>query len=115
MKFLFNYSTIFLIIAGLTAQVGINHNARTISGSVTSQEDGSPLEGVVVTVKGGGTPSGTQADGMYYLPVGDKDSVLVFSLDGFQTQELRLSAAKEYNVALHRDQGRPDKNALSAR
>ena len=104
-----------MIIAGLTAQVTTNHNARTISGSVTSQEDGSPLEGVVVRAKGSGTPSGTQADGMYYLPVSNKDSVVVFSLDGFQTQEVLLSAGNEYNVVLHRGQSRLDKRALSLR
>jgi peroxiredoxin len=80
---------------------------RTISGQVTSQENGSPLEGVAVWAKGDTLPSGTMADGMYYLPICDKDSILVVSLDGFQPQEIRLTAASDYNVVLRRVQTPP--------
>jgi thiol-disulfide isomerase/thioredoxin len=85
----------------------VQPTTRTISGQVTSQENGSPLEGVAVWAKGDTLPSGTMADGMYYLPICDKDSILVVSLDGFQPQEIRLTAASDYNVVLRKVQTPP--------
>lgn len=81
------------------------HSSRFVSGLVTCREDGSHLEGVTVKVKGSAAPtsnSGTQQDGAYYVEVTEKDSILVFSLEGYDTQEIKLSSAKEYNVQLCR-------------
>ncbi len=119
-----NYLALILVFAGLTAQLKAQFaqataqpahpiaqpaqlTTRTISGLVTSQENGSPLEGVAVWAKGDTLPSGTQADGMYYLPVSNRDSVLVFSLEGFQPQEIRLTSAGEYNAVLRKRQVQP--------
>ena len=104
MKLLQSYLSLFIIFVGFTAQMKAQPHTRTISGLVTAQEDGSPLEGVEISVKGGTAPSGTQADGMYYIPVSDKDSILIFSREEFQTREIRLTAATEYNIVLQRGQ-----------
>lgn len=77
-------------------------SSRTISGTVTSYDESSPLEGVRVLVKGSNKASGTQPDGAYYIEVGDSDSVLVFAYNGYQQQEIKLSGNSEYNIALHR-------------
>jgi len=129
-----NYLTLAIIFAGLAAQLKAQSaqqaqptaqfaqatarptrftpapaqpTTRTISGQVTSQENGSPLEGVAVWAKGDTLPSGTMADGMYYLPICDKDSILVVSLDGFQPQEIRLTTASDYNIVLRKVQTPP--------
>lgn len=78
---------------------------RTITGTIASAEESTPLEGVQVTVKGTNRVSGSQADGIYYIPVAEKDSVLVFSHGDFQTQEVKLTESNEYNVLLHRKKG----------
>jgi hypothetical protein len=89
---------LLFLAAGATAQ----HTSRTISGTITAAEDSSPLEGVSVTVKGTKTISGTQPDGIYYIPVTNKDSVLVFSHPSYLTAEIKLSESNEYNVSLHK-------------
>lgn len=75
---------------------------RTISGLITSAEDGAILEGVRVQVKGAGMISGSQQDGAYYIPVTDADTVLVFSRDDLLTQEVRLTNSTDLSVQMHK-------------
>jgi peroxiredoxin len=84
---------------------------RVVSGQVICQEDGTGLPGVLVYSKGSKNSSGTQQDGMYYIEVTDRDSVLVFSLDEFQTREVRLTKADNYPVVLARGQAGMDGEA----
>lgn len=63
---------------------------RTVSGKVTSQEDGSSLPGVNVVVKGTTNGTVTDADGNYSLSVSANDQTLVFSFIGLQTQEVAI-------------------------
>ncbi|MHA4807489.1 redoxin domain-containing protein [Flavitalea flava] len=94
-----------LILGALTTQhTQAQEHARTITGLVTSKDDAAPLEGVMVLAKGTGSSSGTQQDGMYYVQVNDKDSVLVFSLHEFQTQEVKITAGNLYNICLCKGQ-----------
>jgi len=60
---------------------------RTISGLVTGKDDGLPLPGVSITVKGTKTVAQTGSDGFYTIkvPVGQ---ALVFSFIGFGSQTL---------------------------
>lgn len=74
--------------------------SRVISGVVTSRDESRALEGVAVSVKGTTKTSGTQADGIYYIRVETTDSVLVFTLPGYETGELKLAGGNEYNIAL---------------
>jgi hypothetical protein len=97
------YSLIFSILAVLSAQKSSpQNNTRTISGQVKSLDEATPLEGVVVKVKGTDKISGSQQDGAYYIPITDKDSVLVFSLDEYQTVEVKLSAENQYDILLRK-------------
>ena len=73
---------------------------RTVTGIVKSFEESLPLEGVTVVVKGAGRSSGTQPDGIYYITISDKDSVLVFSLADYHSKEIRISQSNEYNITL---------------
>jgi peroxiredoxin len=77
-------------------------STRTVSGIITSAEDAAPLEGVTVAIKGSNRASGTQADGIYYINISPGDSVIQFSLADFQTSEIKLTQANEYNVVLKR-------------
>ncbi|WP_367388830.1 SusC/RagA family TonB-linked outer membrane protein [Lewinella sp. LCG006] len=75
---------------------------KPITGKVTSAEDGEPLIGVTVLIKG--TPSGTvtDVDGMFSLNV-DEGAVLVFSYTGFEPQEVVVGAETTYNIVLKTD------------
>ena len=68
------------------------HLPKTITGRVTSSEDGSALPGVNVWVKGTDRGAVTDKDGYFeiqQLKVGD---VLVFSFIGFMSQEVEIGA-----------------------
>src|SRR6187551_632994 len=74
--------------------------SRTITGIIVSQTGANPLEGVSVFAKISNRYSGSQADGIYYINVNGADSVLIFSQENYQTQEIKLTAASEYNITL---------------
>jgi hypothetical protein len=96
------YLTTFVLTVILLQPVWSQQAGRTITGTITSGEDTNPLEGVLVSIKGSKTVSGSQADGIYYIPVTAKDSVLIFSHSEFQTREVKLSGANEYNIVLQK-------------
>lgn len=64
---------------------------QAVRGKVTDRNDGSPMPGVNVLIKG--TTTGTQTDdeGHYLLPDVPQGAVLVFSYIGKQTQETPVS------------------------
>jgi peroxiredoxin len=96
-------NTLFLFILTTLAvsQTYPQTPKRVINGLITCDQSG-PLEGVTVAVKGENIVSGSQQDGMYYIEVPAKDSVLVFRLDEYRTAEIKLAAGSEYNVVLTR-------------
>lgn len=72
---------------------------RTITGKVTSAEDGSPLPGVNVVVKGTTTGTVTDSDGKYSLSA-PQNSVLVFSFIGLKTEEVTIGAKSIVDIQL---------------
>jgi TonB-linked SusC/RagA family outer membrane protein len=84
----------FLWLVGLlftTAQVFAQ--GRTVSGVVTDADDGEPLIGVSVLVKGTSVGTVTDIDGKYSLQVPDGGEILVFSYVGYTTAEVPISGA----------------------
>jgi hypothetical protein len=77
-------STVVLLIF---FAVNLNAQERTISGRLTSNEDGSPLPGISIAIKGTAIGTTTDVDGKYSIsvPVG---ATLVFSFIGMQTREI---------------------------
>ena len=76
---------------------------RAVSGKVTSREDGSPLPGVNVVVKGTTTGAVTDSDGIYKLNVGPGDQTLIFSFIGLQTSEVAIGSRAVVDVQLSLD------------
>lgn len=77
--------------------------AQTITGTVTSSADGSPLPGVSVLVKSTTTGTTTDADGKYSINVPDANSILVVSFIGFATQEIPVGTQTSIDVKLAED------------
>lgn len=77
--------------------------SRTISGTVTSAEDGSTLPGVSVTVQGSSVGTQTNANGSYSLSVPSDARALVFSFLGFATQSVNIGNSLTINVSLVND------------
>lgn len=78
--------------------------SRTISGQVTSAEDGSGLPGVSVLPQGGsGTATQTDANGNYTLNVPANVDALLFRYVGFVQQVVAIGGSSTMNVALVSD------------
>ena len=73
---------------------------RTVTGTVTSQEDGSPLPGVNVLLQGTSIGSITDVNGRYSILVPQEGGVLVFSFVGFITQALEIGPGNVVDVQL---------------
>jgi hypothetical protein len=85
--------TAFLFIQGSFAQ-------RTLTGTILSADDGQPLPGVNIRLKG--NPNiGTISDynGNYTLTVPDSSSVLVFEFLGMNSEEKSIIYNAIYNLA----------------
>jgi outer membrane receptor protein involved in Fe transport len=79
------------MLAGLAHPVAAQDVGR-IEGTVTRQDDGSPLGGVSVTVVGTGVSTVTGTDGAYTLPrVPEGPRQILFRWLGFQAQEMSLT------------------------
>ncbi len=76
---------------------------RTVSGKVTSTEDGSSLPGVNVVLKGTANGTVTDADGNYSLTIPQAGGSLVFSFIGLSTQEVPIGDRTTVNVSLALD------------
>jgi len=75
----------------------------SIKGTITSNEDGAPLPGVSVLVKGTNNGAITDVDGKYTINARSED-VLQFSYIGFATQELLVGNQTVIDVVLQVDQ-----------
>jgi len=76
---------------------------RTVSGKVTSSDDGSGVPGVNVVVKGTTTGAVTDIDGNYKLTVPADGGTLIFSFIGLQTQEVEIGSRSVIDVAMASD------------
>ncbi len=77
--------------------------ARVISGIVTSAEDGSPLPGVTVSVKGTTSGAITNVNGNFQIDVLDDSDILVFSFVGLATQEMSVGSQNQLDVVMESD------------
>ena len=73
-----------------------------ISGVVTAKEDGLPMPGVSVFVKGTTNGTITDFDGNYHLTA-SQGAVVVYSFIGMTTQEVTVGAATTINVVMQSD------------
>lgn len=76
--------------------------SRTVTGKVTSSDDGSELPGVNVLEKGTSNGTVTDADGGFSITVGS-DAVLVFSFVGYKSSEVAVGAQTSLSVVLEAD------------
>ncbi|GEO08669.1 SusC/RagA family TonB-linked outer membrane protein [Segetibacter aerophilus] len=73
--------------------------AVPITGRVTD-ETGSPLSGVSVTLKGTSTGASTTADGKYSINVPDLNGTLTFSFVGYTAQDVPVNGRNSIDVRL---------------
>lgn len=76
---------------------------RTVTGKVTSTEDGSPLPGVNVILKGTTSGTSTDGDGNYSVAVPSSGGALIFSFIGLESKEVEIGERTVVNVSLALD------------
>jgi TonB-linked SusC/RagA family outer membrane protein len=76
---------------------------RTVSGKVTSADDGNPIPGVNVVVKGTTTGAVTDIDGNYKFTVPADGGILQFSFIGLQTLEVEIGSRSVIDVQMQSD------------
>ena len=73
---------------------------KTVTGTITSAEDGLPVIGATILVKGTSTGTATDLDGQYSITVPDANTVLVISYTGLKTQEITVGDRTQIDVTL---------------
>jgi len=80
-----------------------NAQQRTISGKVTSAEDGTGIPGVSISVKGTVVGTVTDINGDFRMDIGDLHEILIFQYLGMKTQEVEIGSGTTFNVILETD------------
>ncbi|MGB8375734.1 MAG: TonB-dependent receptor plug domain-containing protein, partial [Salegentibacter sp.] len=93
---------ILTLLLALVVQITFAQE-KTVTGSVVDEE-GLPLPGVNVIVKGTNNGTQTDFDGNYSITAGEGQS-LVFSYVGFTTQEKLIGAENKIDIVLNIDTG----------
>ncbi|WBO85781.1 carboxypeptidase-like regulatory domain-containing protein [Hymenobacter yonginensis] len=76
----------------------------TLSGRILD-EDGRPMAGATVLLKGSRKGTGTDANGNYTLEVPAGENALVYGYGGYQDQEIRTRGSQPVNVTLLPSEG----------
>lgn len=93
---------LWLFVTILASANFVFAQSQTVSGTVVSQENNSPIPGVNILIKG--TTNGTvnDANGFYTISA-PPDATLVFSSIGYTSQEIAIAGRSEINVSLVED------------
>lgn len=76
---------------------------RTITGRVTSEEDGSAIPGVNILIKGTSRGTITDSNGNYAIDISTDDAVLIFSAVGFIRQEVEIGSKSVQDLVMKTD------------
>jgi TonB-dependent starch-binding outer membrane protein SusC len=76
---------------------------RVVSGRITGAEDGVPIPGANVVVKGTSRGAVSDVNGNYSVSVSNSSTVLVFTFIGFKTLELVVGDQSTIDIALQAD------------
>jgi len=93
---------VLILIILLLHNQHVNAQNFIIKGKVTNFEEGAPIPGVSVVVKGSGVGTITNTAGNYQIEIPQNSKSLVFSFLGMKTQEINISSTT-INVSLKTD------------
>ncbi len=91
---------IMIVVAMLLCGFQAALAQKTVSGKVTDANDGTGLPGVSVIVKGLTVGTSTDIDGNYRINVPSGSDLLVFSMVGYNDQEISVGTRTTVDVAL---------------
>nr|WP_276900076.1 SusC/RagA family TonB-linked outer membrane protein [Pedobacter kyonggii] len=90
---------LFILLMGQSTMAQV----KTITGKITAVDDGGPLPGASVKIKGTTTGTSTDANGSFTIQVPSPNAVLVISLLGYKTQEITVGNKTTVNAVLASD------------
>ncbi len=93
----------YLVVLLLFSSMAVWAQSRTITGKVTSSDDGTGLPGVNILEKGTSNGAVTDANGSYAIQVSGSNAVLVFSFVGYATSEVTVGSQTTVDVSLSAD------------
>lgn len=76
---------------------------KTVTGNVTGEDDGTPVPGVNVIVKGTSAGTVTDIDGKYQIGVPEDGSIIVFSFIGLATEEVEVGNQSVIDMVMTAD------------
>jgi len=89
---------LFVLLLCCTAE-WLSAQEKNISGRVTADEDGKPLQGVSIVLKGKNKAAQTAADGSFSIEATNAD-ILVFTYTGYASQELPVKGNTGFDLSL---------------
>ncbi|WP_028376190.1 SusC/RagA family TonB-linked outer membrane protein [Leeuwenhoekiella sp. MAR_2009_132] len=89
------YVFIFMILPALALA-----QSSEVTGTVVSTDDGMPIPGVNIVLKGKSTGAVTDFDGNYTITVTSPDDILVFTFLGFEPKEVKVNGQRVIDVSL---------------
>ena len=95
--FVRRYLAVLLVFGTL-----VSFAQQTVSGKVTSSDDGSGIPGVNILEKGSSNGTVSDSDGNFRISVG-ANATLVFSFVGYQAQEVAVGSQSTVNVSMQSD------------
>ena len=96
--------TMLFLITCLSAMA----QPKIVTGKITDQATGRPIEGVSINVKGAATTVITNTEGDFLISVPSDQSVLVISYIGYGTQEITVGAQSTISVSMSNTQKKLD-------
>jgi TonB-dependent SusC/RagA subfamily outer membrane receptor len=94
---------LLFLLLGIGLLTNVHAQERVISGKVISSEDGLPLPGVNVVIKGTTAGTVTDADGNYRLSGAPETGIIVFSFIGLTSQEVDITGKTTADVNMSPD------------
>lgn len=90
---------VLLFVAGCFTSIVALAQQRNLSGTITG-EDGAPVPGVTVMIKGSTTGVSSDMEGKYSLSYKQNNPVIIYSCIGYETQEMNVGGRKVIDIVL---------------
>lgn len=95
--------TLLLFLCVLFSGVSLMAQIRIITGKIISEEDGGPLPGARIKIKGSTKGTSTNGNGNFSIEVPDANAILTISLVGYKSKEIPVGTQATVNVSLVSD------------
>ncbi|AFD05713.1 TonB-linked outer membrane protein, SusC/RagA family [Solitalea canadensis DSM 3403] len=89
--------------ASINNEIVVKQVIRTITGKVVDANDGLPIPGVSIMIKGTSLAVQTNEIGEFALQVPEGSKTIVFKFIGYVTKEITLSSTNQYLIKLESD------------